>query len=50
MRKALFCGNIIVTKSKEEKPGCNLAEGHKKVHAREKAVLPLMMMMMMMHY
>jgi hypothetical protein len=37
---------IIVTKSKEVKTGCNLAESSKKGYGSKRAVLPVMMMMM----
>jgi hypothetical protein len=39
---------IIVAKSKEVKPGCNLAESSKESYGSNRAVLPMMMMMMMM--
>jgi hypothetical protein len=44
----LLCIKIIVTKSKEVKTGCNLAESSKEGCGSNRVVLPMMMMMMMM--
>jgi hypothetical protein len=42
----LLWGGKKVTKSKEEKTGCNLAESSKEGYGKKKgAVLPMMMMM-----
>jgi hypothetical protein len=38
---------IIVPKSKEVKIGCNLAESSKEGYGPQRAVLPMIMMMMM---
>jgi hypothetical protein len=40
---ALLCKIIIVAKSKEVKPGCNLVESFKEGCGANKAVLPMMM-------
>jgi cytochrome b len=44
----LICNKITVTKSKEVKIGCNLAESSKEGHGSKGAVLLMMMMMTMM--
>jgi hypothetical protein len=40
---ALFCEKNNVAKSKDVKPGCNLAESSKEGYGSERAVLPVMM-------
>jgi hypothetical protein len=45
---ALFCKQIIVTKSKDVKTGCSMSESSKEGYGSNGGFLPLMMMMMMM--
>jgi hypothetical protein len=40
----LACKNIIVVKSKEVKPGCNLTKSSKEGSGIKRAVLPMMVM------
>jgi hypothetical protein len=40
----LLCKQIIATKSKEVKTGCNLAETSKEVYGSKRVVLPMLMM------
>jgi hypothetical protein len=42
----LLCKKNIVTKSKEEKPGYNLAESSKEGYGLKKDCFPMMIMMM----
>jgi hypothetical protein len=43
----LLCKKIIVSKSKEVKPGCNQAESSNEDCGPKMAVLPIIMIMMM---
>jgi hypothetical protein len=41
-----LCKKIIISKSKEVKPGCNMAESAKECYGSERAVLSVMMMLL----